>query len=178
MINNKLPLLFTAMLLTACGGESQVEPNEELPPETVLPEDSINSDTDPVDGSNIESDTATEPTDNNDTPESIESDNNAVIDPDSAIPTSLKITSNGSNISLNWAYIAEATAYNVYYNEGENVDQTDVLFTTSNTRFTHPGLSESLHSYKVQAVYQNGETLSDLSAKLQADLVKQVKLED
>ncbi|KGK00095.1 hypothetical protein [Thalassotalea sp. ND16A] len=160
MKNTKLPLIFTVMLLTACDGESQIEPNEEIPQETVSPVEGVT------------------PAITSDTTEASERGEYAVIDPGMTVPGSLKITKKGSDIKLNWGYIPQATAYNVYYNEGEDVNQSGVLFTTSQTRFTHQGLSESLHSYKVQAVYQNGQVLSNLSAKLQADLAKQVKLED
>ena len=90
------------------------------------------------------------------------------IDLANKVPGQLKISTDGSSVSLSWSPIRGAQSYNVYYNEADYVGTGDTMFTTKTNSFTHQNLDQTAHSYKVQAVYAT--SLSDLSQPMFTNL--------
>ncbi|WP_068546637.1 hypothetical protein [Thalassotalea crassostreae] len=91
--------------------------------------------------------------------------------------TKVKMSTHNNDVQLKWRSVRGATAYNIYYSDTNSVDSSSQMFTTQGTRYTHKDLNESVHNYKIQAVYDNGAVLSPLSYALSADLSK-VKVSD
>ncbi|WOH38135.1 hypothetical protein RI844_02555 [Thalassotalea fonticola] len=161
----KYSILFSALLLTACGDSSvDDEPTQENLKEVAEPvqETTTEEEFDNNDGSteqNVEQDPET----------SIEVQADVkLIDSNNNIPNKLAISSDNSTVALKWFPVQGAVGYNVYYNENLEVNSASFMFEVSNPKFTHQGLDANLHSYKVQAVF--ADSLSDLSSPASADL--------
>ncbi|TRX57207.1 hypothetical protein [Thalassomonas sp. M1454] len=147
-------VLLSAFGLTACGGESSKTPEVEETPvvEAPIVEES------PV----IEAPTTQEPA--AETPKE-----SPVSETDIVAPKGIKITATPDAISLDWDVVPNATSYQIYHNEGEDVSIANgMVYYTTLSEFNHENLSGDIHSYRVQAVIDDSE--SELSMLATADL--------
>lgn len=147
----KYIVLLTAIGLTACGGESTEEAViEEVP---VVEEAPVVEETPVIEETPVVEEAP------------VVEESPVVL----TTPKDLRITADINSVTVDWGVVPNATSYNVYHNEGEDVTAANgMVYSTTISEFTHSNVSGDLHSYKVQAVL--GESVSDLSTLMTAEL--------